>query len=87
MRNGCITKYIRDNPHANPLELVCVIFMRNVCFFPIYFCLFRKLKDAANGLNYLHTSGLVHGDLRAVRLTCPHDDACHSSVVRRNTSL
>ncbi|KAF9650320.1 kinase-like protein, partial [Thelephora ganbajun] len=23
------------------------------------------LKDAANGLNYLHTSGLVHGDLRA----------------------
>lgn len=87
MKNGYITKYIRDNPHVDPLELVCMIFMGRSCIFTNHFHLFRKLKDASNGLNYLHTSGLVHGDLRAVRLTCPRDDGCHSIVVRRNTSL
>lgn len=37
MKNGCITNYIRDNPHVNPLELVRMIFTRRVCFFPIHF--------------------------------------------------
>lgn len=35
MENGCIMNYLRKNPHVNPIELVCMIFVWRMHFFPI----------------------------------------------------
>ena len=74
--NGCITECIRNNPQANPLELVCMIFVGRM-----------DLKDTVNGLNYLHTCGRIHSDLRATCPIYPHDSTSSSGVARRNASL
>ena len=65
MNNGPIMEYIRDNHHINPLELVCMNWQSRVILLLTY----RgspQLKDVANGLDFLHSKDLVHGDLRVV---------------------
>ena len=80
-------EHVRSSPQVNPLGLVRVIFKWGVLFFPIHRHLSHQLKDIANGLDYLHTSGLVHGDLRAVCLIRLRDNTTYSSMARRNISL
>lgn len=62
MPNGTLTNYVKRNPDANRISLVCP-------FSAIRFGWYRyrpKLLDVAEGLNYLHTSYTIHGDLKGV---------------------
>ncbi|KAF9645010.1 kinase-like protein [Thelephora ganbajun] len=52
MPNGTITRYVRDNPGADRINL---------------------LLDVAEGLNYLHTSYTIHGDLKGPNIIVNHD--------------
>jgi len=60
MPNGTLTHYVEKNPDADRIALVSL--------FPlIELDRYRrrpKLLDVAEGLNYLHMSSTIHGDLK-----------------------
>jgi serine/threonine protein kinase len=68
MERGTIIDYIctheyKDNTDYRRRTLVCVPLIydkQNV------FNLWRKITDIATGIEYLHTQGIAHGDLRGV---------------------
>jgi serine/threonine protein kinase len=62
--NGNITQYLESNPSASRPELVRIRlrFARNASSNR-----FHKLLQIARGLQYLHSFGIVHGDLKGVR--------------------
>ena len=64
MDNGSIMHYIRVR-EANRLRLV-----RHLCLLPCHKLTAPKLEDVTSGLRYLHTRGIVHGDLKGVSLCC-----------------
>ena len=81
-------EYIRGYPQIDTLELVCMNWQLCVLLLFIYpHSLPSQLKNAAGGLNYLHSKHLVHGDLRAVCPTCIRDGASYSCMTRRNIFL
>jgi len=62
MPGGHLPDYIRMNPDADRLGLVGV-----PAAMPIPYLLQSKLSDVAEGLCYLHSRNMVHGDLKGVR--------------------
>jgi len=67
MTNGNITEFTSKNPEVNRLRLVCP----TTPPFPQSSDpeAFMKLAEAASGLQYLHSMGIIHGDLNPVRTT------------------
>jgi len=65
MANGNINDFVKAHPDANRLELVRSSL--RVSLSPLTLGLFIKLEDVASGLIYVHSQGMVHGDLKGVR--------------------
>ena len=64
MTGGELPEYVNAHPHADRLGLV------SICSAPMGTVLTaRQLSDAADGLSYLHSHGIIHGDLKGVRKT------------------
>ena len=62
MSGGELPEYIMRQPNADRLALVCFVStMTPRALTPF------QLSDVAKGLNYLHSSNMVHGDLKGVR--------------------
>lgn len=62
MTGGGLTEYIKKNPDADRLVLVGgspIVFPRAHSRF--------QLSDVAEGLCYLHSHNVIHGDLKGVR--------------------
>ena len=68
MPNGNINQFVKEHPDANRFELVS--FPSGPCRFLQLLTTVRlpKLKDVAKGLIYMHNQGMIHGDLKGVRL-------------------
>ena len=66
MPNGTLTDYVNANPHADRISLV-----RIQCFTCFKKLKSSKLLDVAEGLNYLHTCHMLHGDLKGVSPASP----------------
>jgi serine/threonine protein kinase len=66
MPHGTIVNYLIENPTKNRFALVGCPAFRSHRSLMIYVN-FRKLSDVAKGLKYLHSSEVVHGDLKGVR--------------------
>lgn len=62
MSGGDLPQYIRDNPGADRLRLVSVS-----CILYVPCSLRLQLSEVANGLSYLHSCNVIHGDLKGVR--------------------
>ena len=61
MSGGDLPGYIEKNPNADRLKLVGVpLIVISLCL-PHY-----QLSDVVNGLCYLHSCNVVHGDLKGV---------------------
>lgn len=59
--NGNLTEYIKRHPDADRLGLVGVLHpVLDHSLTP------RKLRDIADGLNYIHSRGVIHGGLKGV---------------------
>ena len=63
MLNGNIIEYIEKHPGADPLILVCLILPCGAKS-----SLLHQLRDITEGLSYLHSCYVVHGDLKGVRV-------------------
>ena len=62
MPGGELTEYIGKHPDANRLGLVDILpFMFYSILTP------AQLRDIAEGLHYLHSRNIAHGNLRGVR--------------------
>ena len=64
MENGNINEFVKANPDADRLELVCICNVLIVCLSLMIAWL--QLSDVTRGLIYLHGLGIIHGDLKAV---------------------
>ena len=63
MSGGDLTRYIAKHPDANKVSLVSIpstVFCAT-CWTP------HQLSDVAEGLSYLHSCDVIHGDLKGVR--------------------
>ena len=61
MPGGDLRTYINSYPHTDRVALVSVLLY--LCDLPPHF---YQLVDVANGLNYLHSCGVIHGDIKGV---------------------
>ena len=59
---GNVLEYIQTIPDVDRLELVGVPPFELACTDTRY-----QLSDAANGLSYLHSRNVIHGNLKGVR--------------------
>jgi len=64
MVNGNINDFVKAHPDANRLELVSLSF--RVSLFSLMVESFIELEGVARGLIYIHSQGMVHGDLKGV---------------------
>ena len=65
MTNGNINQFVRVHPETNRFKLVRLPSVKLPCLF--IQLEFPQLEDVAKGLIYLHSNGMVHGDLKGVR--------------------
>ena len=68
MPGGELRNYVKENPHANLINLVSHPLPTSDAASPS-----RQLLGVAEGLAYLHSCNVVHGDLKGVRLFAHHD--------------
>ena len=74
MENGNINEFIRKGKYVNRTKLVCHLLVATPmeAYRPVV-----QLVDAANGLAYMHSLRMVHGDLKGVCLSrLKHLHAC-----------
>ena len=67
MPNGNIDQYVKAHRDADRFELVS--FSLGSCHphFSLMIPCFPQLADVAKGLMYMHSQGMIHGDLKGVR--------------------
>lgn len=63
MPGGELVEYIERNPSADRLSLVGLLPPYSVGWRPYL----SQVSDVADGLSYLHSHGVIHGDLKGVR--------------------
>ena len=63
MENGRITEYVRKNPEVDRVDLVSRP-VSTVTISPE--CYISQLWDVADGLHFLHSNKIIHGDLKGV---------------------
>lgn len=69
MKNGNVRHYLEVNPTAPRLPLVSLRFVARFEM-PDY----SKIQGIANGLAYLHSQDIIHGDLKGVSSFCIMQD-------------
>ena len=77
MPGGNLTAYTANHPKVDRFGLVGVLLLRSMK----YSCT-HQLSDIAEGLNYLHSWNIVHGNLKGVR-----DCVTSCFIPRIDTSL
>lgn len=67
MADGNVMQFLHANPDTNRSDFVSAVFISFQFLFKalIYNC---QVRDAARGLQYLHSNDIVHGNLKAVSL-------------------
>ena len=76
MANGSINEFLRGNPDVNRLDLVRLLSEFSFHFERTDGQIGDQLKDVATGLVYIHQRGMIHGDLKGVRLQCREPLPC-----------
>ena len=66
MPGGELRSYLRENPRTNPVYLVSKPPPAHDTTSPL-----SQLLGIAEGLAYLHSSNVIHGDLKGVRFVVP----------------
>ena len=67
MTNGNINDFIKAHPDADRLGLVC--FPQSIAILvSLTIAKISQLAGVAKGLIYIHSKGMIHGDLKGVRL-------------------
>ena len=72
MASGNITQFVKAHRDANRFKLVGPPYNALPPSLPLEFLQLPQLGDAARGLIYMHAWGMVHGDLKGVRLRKLH---------------
>ena len=67
MAGGELSEYVNTHSCADRLGLVC---SRSIVLEDVL--TLRKISDVADGLNYLHTHSVIHGDLKGVCIFPKH---------------
>ena len=63
MLNGTVTNYVKNNPGVNRISLVSPLSSISL---PSTNRHLSQLLDVVEGLNFLHTTYTIHGDLKGV---------------------
>jgi serine/threonine protein kinase len=63
MPGGSLTEYIKEHPSKSRLVLVCFVLLHRFSS-----SLPRQLHGVVEGLNYLHSRSVIHGDIKGVRV-------------------
>ena len=63
MPGGSLTEYIKEHPLKSRLVLVCFVLLHR--FPSLLPC---QLHGVVEGLNYLHSRSVIHGDIKGVRV-------------------
>ena len=68
MPDGTLTEYLSNSPNADRIHLVSLSPAVTVLWL---IEVFPELSDVAEGLNFLHSNYMTHGDLKGVSvLSC-----------------
>ena len=69
MENGSITQYVKKKPDVDRVGLVSR-FVPTVT--TLFECQISQLWDVADGIHYLHSCNVIHGDLKGVSHSILH---------------
>lgn len=78
MENSRITEYVRKNPKVDRINLVSRFISAATTSFERQIL---QLWDVADGLHYLHSRNVIHGDLRGVSHSILHSRFCRSQIL------
>jgi len=78
MENSRITEYVRKDPKVDRINLVSGFTSAATTSFERQIL---QLWDVADGLHYLHSRNVIHGDLRGVSDSILHSRFCRSQIL------